>query len=1010
MNRLGCLSHIELIFLQKHLMKTFLFLIITVAGSFSLQAQGQGGNINRNAQPPVVVKGNGKITGNITDASNQQPVEFATVALTDPTSEKPINGAVCDEKGKFVITKVPNGTYRLIISFIGYENVIVNSVVISDKKSTIDVGTLKMATNSKELEAVVVEGQRALIEEKVDRTVYNAENDQTAKGGDATDVLKRVPMLSVDMDGNVSLRGNQNIKVLINNKPSTISASSVADALKQIPADQIKTVEVITSPSAKYDAEGSAGIINIITKKNTLQGATLSIDGSSGYRGSNLGLNGSYRKGKMGFSLGGFSRSSYNVTGKFDNNQLTTSSTGEQTLNVQTATTRRNDLGGNFQSSWDYDIDKNNSLTASVRYGSRNGNNYQDHLLSQITAPTYTSSSLKDVQTTDRSGTVDASLNYTHTFKKPQQEFSLLALYSRNNRTNDFFNATLDEGDLSVTQRLKNLNKSFNQEVTIQADYQTPIGTTQLIEFGGKIISRKVSSDYSYLFAPGANGEYVPIPNSNLANIFTYDQNITGAYASYTYAMKSGYSFKAGSRYEYTTINANFATEKAPVTIPSYGVLVPSVNLSKKLKNGSTVKIAYNRRIQRPSIQYLNPNIQASNPSNISYGNPNLGPEYTNNYELSYSTFIKGTSLNFSTFARNTDNAIQSVRDVIGNNPNNPDTIRTQYKNIGKEDAYGGSVFAGVNISNKLTLNGGGDVYYAMLKNNDPNPNYNASNQGWVVSYRLFGSYALTKGWGLQFFSFYRGRQVQLQGVQGSFYVYSLSIKKDLLNKKGSLGFGAEQFFTPAMRINSYTESPIISQHSTNEMHNMNFKVTFSYRIGKMSFDAPRKRKKSIDNDDLKDGGGDGGGGGGDAQQQQGGGGGGQRQGGQGQQGARPAVVAPAVVAPATTKPVDPSAVVKAEGTWNYTVESPQGQAGVLTIKKEGDVYSGSIKNTRTNRENALTSVTLKGNELNYTYDVNFGGNSSSVSVKSVIDGDAMAGTVTMGQFGSFPINAKRGE
>ncbi len=982
-------------------MKTLLFLIVALTSSFVLPAQGPGQD-KTSPQPAVVVKSHGKITGTITDESTKQPVEFATVALTELNSEHPINGAVCDDKGKFVITKVPNGAYRLIISFIGYENVTVNSVVISDKKSTIEVGTLKMSTNSKELDAVVVEGQRALVEEKVDRTVYNAENDKTAVGGDATDVLKRVPMLTVDLDGNVSLRGNQNIKVLINNKPSTISANSVADALKQIPADQIKTVEVITSPSAKYDAEGSAGIINIITKKNTLQGATLNIDGSSGYRGSNLGLNGSYRKGKMGFSLGGHGRSSYNVNGKFDNDQRTLSSTGDQTVTIQTAATRRNDLFGNLNASWDYDLDKNNSLTAGIRYGSRNGNNYQDHLYTTSTAPTYSSSSLKDVETIDKSGNVDASLNYTHTFKKPQQEFSLLTLYSRNNRTNDFYNSLLNESDLSIIQRLKNLNKSFNQEVTIQADYQTPISTNQLLEFGGKNISRKVSSDYKYLFASGADGEYVVNPNSTLANIFNYDQNITGGYFSYTYSTKSGYSMKAGSRYEYTTINATFATEKPPVVIPSYGVTVPSINLSKRLKNGNTLKIAYNQRIQRPSIQFLNPNIQASNTTNITVGNPSLAPEYTNNYELSYSTSVKGSSLNLSTFVRNTDNAIQSVRDVIGKNPNDPDTIRTTYKNIGREDAYGGSLFANINISNKLSINGGGDFYYAMLKNNDPNPNYNASNQGWVVSGRLFGSYTLTKGWGLQFFTFARGRQVQLQGIQGSFYVYSLSLRKELLNKKGSLGFGAEQFFTPAMRINSYTVSPTIDQHSTTEMRNMNFKVTFSYRIGKMSFDAPRKRKKSIDNDDLKDGGGDGGGG--DAQPQQGGqgGGGGQRQ------AARPG--APASVAPAVTKIVDPAAVVKADGTWNYTVESPQGQAGVLTIKKEGEVYSGTIKNTRNNRETPLKTVSVKGNELSYDYDVNFGGNSSTVTVKSIIDGDSMTGTVVMGQFGTFPINGKRGQ
>lgn len=234
-----------------------------------------------------------------------------------------------------------------------------------------------------------------------------------------------------------------------------------------------------------------------------------------------------------------------------------------------------------------------------------------------------------------------------------------------------------------------------------------------------------------------------------------------------------------------------------------------------------------------------------------SQGNPNLGPEYTNNYELSYSTFIKSTTLNFSTFVRNTDNAIQSIRGLINNNPNDPDTILTSYRNIGSENAYGGSVFASINVSNKLSINGGSDIYYSVLKNNDPDPIYSAHNEGLVVSYRLFGNYTLPKVGDFSF-QLYRGRSIQLQGIQGSFYVYSLSIKKDLLDKKGSIGFGAEQFITPIMRINSTTSSPIIQQNSTNEIHNLNFKVTFSYRIGKMSFDSSRKRKNPSTTTTLK--------------------------------------------------------------------------------------------------------------------------------------------------------------
>ena len=264
-------------------MKHFSFLVFVFLCQSAFAQYPTGGNQPPSGNTPVIAKGSGKITGIVKDSTNQQPVEFANVTLNDPKTGKPVDGNVCDDKGKFTLNKVANGNYNLIISFIGFQNRTI-SVQIADGKDQIDFGTISISPSAEILKEVTVVGQKAIIEEKVDRTIYNAENDLTTRGGDATDVLKRVPMLSVDLDGNVSMRGSQNIKVLINNKPSTITASSVADALKQIPADQIKTVEVITSPSAKYDAEGSAGIINIITKKNTLQGLTLNLDASAGYR------------------------------------------------------------------------------------------------------------------------------------------------------------------------------------------------------------------------------------------------------------------------------------------------------------------------------------------------------------------------------------------------------------------------------------------------------------------------------------------------------------------------------------------------------------------------------------------------------------------------------------------------------------------------------------------------------------------------------------------------------
>lgn len=950
----------------------------------------------QNPGPVETPKGNGKITGIVMDAESGQPVEFANVALVDPKTSKPIDGAVCDDKGKFTITKIAEGTYSIAISFIGYETNTIENIKI--EKGEVNLGTLKLQTTAKVLKEAVVEGQRQLIEEKVDRTVYNAENDKTTAGGDATDVLKRVPMLSVDMDGNVSMRGNQNITVLINNKPSTITAGSVADALKQIPADQIKSVEVITSPSAKYDAEGSAGIINIITKKNTMQGATLNVDAGVGLRGSNLGLNGSYRSGKMGFSLGGFGRAGYNVIGSYENNQ-----TINGLLNTQTADSRRNDLNGRYTLGWDYDIDKNNYLAASVRYGVRNANNYQDNLTRQsfdINGDLVPGSEeVRDTETDDESGNIDISLDYTHTYEKPQRELSFSTQYSRNNRNNDFLNTIYDTNH-DVDSLIKNINKSTNQEITAQFDYQTPVSTNQMLEFGGKNILRKVSSDYEYFGADGPDGDFVPVEdNAVTSNQFNYDQNVTAGYLSYTLSTKHAYSFKAGARYEYTTIDANFAntdfedSEVANTEIPSYGVLVPSANVSKKLKNGNTLKLAYNRRIQRPSIQFLNPNVQASNPLNVTYGNPNLDPEYTNNYELGYSTFIKNTTLNFAAFVRNTTGSIQSVRDVRG------DTVTTTYENIGEENAYGLNFFASVNIGSKLSINGGADVFYALLDNNDPTSP--ASNEGWVASGRLFGNYNLGKGWGVQAFGMLRGNRVQLQGSQGGFGFYSLGIKKEFNDKKGSIGLAAENLFISPMKIRNEVITPTITQYSVNEMYNASVRITFSYRIGKMSFDGGRGgRRRSVSNDDLKDGGGDGMDGGQQGQPQQ------QR----GNNGAPAFIPAMTAKQPEKTAQSDTAkATVDATGVWTYTIESPQGSTtGRLTIKKDGTGYSGTTFSSRTNQETAFSSVTVSGNELTASYTANFGGNEVPITIKGVITGNTLDGTMAFGQFRTIPIKATK--
>jgi outer membrane receptor protein involved in Fe transport len=792
----------------------------------------------------------------VIDSITNQPVEFATVALLNPQTNKPVDGTTADAKGQFTLTKVAAGSFKIQISFIGYRARTLPPVLV-ERGSDLNVGIVKLGSDVRQLKEVEVVGAATLIEEKVDRLVYNADKDITAKGGDATDVMRKVPMLSVDLDGNVSLRGNSNITVLINNKPSTIIASSVADALKQIPADQIKTIEVITSPSAKYDAEGSAGIINIVTKKNTLQGLTLSADVGAGNRGTNLNLNGSYRTGKMGFSLGGFGRAEYNVRGAFENIQATTGTNGS-TITRQTASTLNERLFGNYQFGWDYDINANSSLTASIRYGARNGNVFQQNLLAQTFLPGAPTpiTNLRNVDTKDINGTVDANLTYTRTYK-PQQELSILALYSRNDRTNNFVADILNSVDYqTVLSRQKNVNDSYNQESTLQLDYQTPLtfggsGASGLLEVGGKGIFRQVSSAYQYYLGNGAESPYT-LDGNRPANALDYNQNIGAVYSSLTASTKSKYTIKAGLRYEYTFINARFSREgsQSLAGIPDYGTLVPSLNLSKSLSAGRSIKLAYNRRIQRPGIRFLNPNVDASNPLNISQGNPALAPEFTNNFELGLSGPVKAAYVNATFFARFTDGEITGVRDVLAGLAGRPDTIRTSFQNIGQESAYGLNLFSNVTLFSKWQIGGGVDVFYTTLTNNISNQLYAARNSGWVTMGRVFSTLALKNGWAVQAFGGMMGKRIQLQGYQGAFGFYNLGVKKEFNEKRGSIGFAAENFLNYPFKVRSEFNSPVLAQQSVNSFYNAGFRINFSYRFGKMSFDAPTKKKKSINNDD----------------------------------------------------------------------------------------------------------------------------------------------------------------
>jgi outer membrane receptor protein involved in Fe transport len=797
---------------------------------------------------PQTPQGNGRLTGIILDATTKKPVEYATVALLPMAGNTPVDGTVCDERGRFSLKGLAAGSYRVQVSFVGYTSRTQN-VTITDGAT--DLGTLTLESSAQKLGEVTVTGERDVIETKPDRIVYNADKDITNSGGTAADVLRKVPLVNVDPDGNVELRGTSNVRVLINNKPSGIVASSVADAMKQIPADQIKSVEVITTPSAKYDAEGTGGIINIILKKNSLEGVNGSVGLAAGTRSSNGNATLNYRKGKVGLtsSVSGFGFYSPN---RNDLVRYLKNPNGTEVKQLEQDGDGNTLGGGGFgRLGLDYDPAQYHNLTLSLQ-GSlfRNSGNYDQ--FNNVLLPV-TSQFNRDTERRFRTQSYDLSGAYTRTFEQKRREWSVLAQHTRNRNVQAYY---LDQfaGNTTENQaknyREESDNLARNLETTLQTDYAHPFSETALLETGAKAILRRVSSDYDVFNSPSLRS-LDPVYNPDRSNLFDYNQDVLSAYGTYGFSASKKVSFKLGARAENTRISGNFQqqqTENSGVT-QNYTNLLPNLSMSYQPQNpkkpGQTLRLAYSRRIQRPQIFFLNPFRNTSDSLNVSQGNPDLKPELTDSYEINYTTFIKGAVLNMSTYARRTGNAIEAVREV-----NEATGVNTQtFRNIGRNATYGVSLFGSVKPLPKWDVSGNVNVYYVSLKS----PALGLNNSGVMYNLNLNSGYKFEKGLSLQFFGGLNSPRVQLQGKQAAWTFYSVGLRKNLLKDKADLTLNADNFLSATRNLRSTLDTDQFRQESNNYIYLRGVRLAFNYRFGKAST-QPQKRRKSIQNDDTKQG------------------------------------------------------------------------------------------------------------------------------------------------------------
>jgi outer membrane receptor protein involved in Fe transport len=778
------------------------------------------------------------IKGLVQDSVQNKSLPFATVGLYSiHNQQKPLRNVFTDTKGRYEFTKVDTGRYIIFVTSSGFaEKQSVAFQVINDTP-VIEIPALQLAQAAKNLAAVTVSARRPLIEHAEDKLVYNAESDPSNAGQTATDVLRKTPFLSVDGDGNVQLNGQTNFKILLNGKETAMFAKNAKDALQAFPANLIKSIEVITSPSAKYDGEGVGGLINIITKKKVV-----GYNGSIGLNQTTLGntngnSNMSFKYGKFGFNgYYGFN----NVNGFKARSRAETESYNPVAFYKRTSSaTRKNDNFynyGNIELSLDID-----SLSTISSYGSlnsgRSNNRNERHF--DLIAPNKedTVRSLYMDNFHFRYPSWSWGADFIHKFKRNAEQeltFKMFHEYStdKNYQQSDQYS---DAGNRFVI----NNNISDNKQSTFQLDYAHPFKNKQKLETGLKLISRNAFADYTSSSRYSLSDKYV-IDSSN-SDYFNYRQHVYSAYATWRFSIKK-YSFRIGSRMERTVIDGDFVKSNTKVN-QDYFTLIPSFFVSRKFSNVHTVSFSYTKRLSRPYIWDLNPFVNNTDSLNLNFGNPNLKPEIYHAFELGY-TVIKGkTNINVrltESFSNSQIARYSRFNDATG-------VTYWTSDNIGSYSSTGLNGNINISITSKWKVISNLGFRYDFVKNrlNAAQKNHGIGGSGSINS-----NIDITPKLNVFLFGNLFKAPAQLQGYYGINYWYSIGGNLKLLNNK----------LTVSLNINNFLQHELPWK---GDIHDSNFRTqTWNYRPGRSASIGLRwnfgkltenvSRKRGVNNDDLK--------------------------------------------------------------------------------------------------------------------------------------------------------------
>lgn len=819
----------------------------------------------QNAAPTFQIK------GVLLDSLTQEGEPYATIKIVK--KEAPANALkmlVTDMKGKFQ-EKVPGtGNFVMTISSIG-RNTIVKDFTVKAGEKLVDFGTLYITDASNELGQVEVVAQKPLVKADIDKIEYNVQDDPDSKSNSVLEMLRKVPLVTVDGEDNIKVNGSSSFKVYVNGKPNNMMSNNPTEVLKSMPANSIKHIEVITNPGPKYDAEGVGGILNIVTVGSGLEGYTATFSGNVSNMGAGGGLFGTVKSGKLTVSA----RYNYNY------NDRPRSYSGGNRRTVGDVTEGSSDLDydgsskghGNFQSGSmeaSYEIDT--LRLVSMSFGLWGGGNNSTSINNTLATAPGTSNELYRYVSDGRSKSswysIDGGVDYQRMFHVKDRMFTLSYKINTSPQTSDSYStyndmhAATDWEDF--LKRLYDLNNDGSQnttEHTFQADYTTPIGKIHTLEAGAKYILRDNSSeDDRYERQIGTTGDYVL--DEGHSSHYKHQNDILAAYMGYGLRVKK-ISGRLGVRYEHTKQEVKYLLGRGDDFNKNFDDVVPSASIGYKLTDMSNLRFGYNMRIYRPGIWYLNPYLNDSNPTNISQGNSHLDSEKSHSFNLSYSNFTQKFNINLSARYSFTNNSIEQVTEQVKDteieglqNPTGKEVLYSTYQNIGKSRnaSLSGYVNWNATSNTRIYANLYGNYTYMEGANG-------LKNDGWNLFAYGGAQQSLPHDWRISLNIYGQTPWIMLQGKGSSFFDYGLSVNKSFLNKRLTLSAFASNFFKKYTSPTSSIEGVGFTQDSWNRYTRQRFGVSVSYRIGELKASV-KKAARTISNDDVKGGGGEGGGGG----------------------------------------------------------------------------------------------------------------------------------------------------